>query len=425
MSRTFVGAPIAAALVKSEDFIGSDRVWKAVNRPQEMLLATFFAARAELARFAGDELRAWASRDASELNAILEREGFAIRVPELGRDDFGVLSILDVLVEWLREGERTEVSCDGVGYPAVRLDSFTVVSSPAHPNPIAVLSTRSGDRVCMTVADQERDGFDLLSAIEGIRSTQEPSSDAFDSLVFPMIDLDQQVELEWIVGMRTTGIARSSRRDRLRRAADQAEDQREGRPRGERGRPRHARGADAAGSHPRPGHRPAVFLLDRTRRCERCRSWRRTSTRRLEGSGRPVGCRAWPARSPRCSARRSTTFPTRRGCTPTTACSPTPRRWSVSTERRRGLRAAGVGRGRPRARHRAQHRRLPAAVVRAHGGGRDPGAGQPGRQRRRARRVRRTGAAGADRRRRGARRAVRRGARRRRARPRSTSPTSR
>ena len=207
MSRTFVGAPIAAALVKSEDFIGPDRVWKAVNRAQELLLSTFFAARAELARFTGDELRAWASRDASELNAILEREGFAIRVPELGRDDFGVLSILDVLVDWLREGKRTEVRCDGVGYPAVRLDSFTVVSSRAHANPIAVLSTRSGDRVCMTLADEERDGFDLLSAIEGIRSTQEPSSDAFDSVVFPMVDLDQQVELEWIVGMRTTGIA--------------------------------------------------------------------------------------------------------------------------------------------------------------------------------------------------------------------------
>jgi hypothetical protein len=205
VSQTFVGAPIAAALVKSEDFIGPDRVWKAVNRPQELLLAEFFAARAELARLTDEELRAWASRDASELNAILEREGFAIRVPELGRDDFGVLSILDVVVEWLREGERTDVTCEGVGYPAVRLDSFTVVSSPVHPNPIAVLSTKSGDRVCMTIADRERDGFDLLSTIEGIRSTQAPSV-AFDSLVFPMVDLDQQVELEWIVGMRTTGI---------------------------------------------------------------------------------------------------------------------------------------------------------------------------------------------------------------------------
>ena len=35
---------------------------------------------------------------------------------------------------------------------------------------------------------------------------QEPSSPAFGSLVFPMVQLDQQVELEWIVGMRTTDV---------------------------------------------------------------------------------------------------------------------------------------------------------------------------------------------------------------------------
>ena len=44
-----------------------------------------------------------------------------------------------------------------------------------------------------------------------------------------------------------------------------------------------------------------------------------------------------------------------------------------------GLRARRRRAGRPCARHRAQHRRLPADVVRAHGGRRDPGAGQPGR----------------------------------------------
>ena len=204
MSHTFVGAPIAAALVKSENFIGPERVWKAVNSSQESFLLAFLAARGELASFSERELRAWASREAAELNAILEREGFAIRVPELGRDDIGVLSILDVLVEWLRAGDRAEVNCDGISYPAVRLGSFTVVMSPGHPHPIAALPTKSGDRVFMTIADRPLEGFDLLAAIEALRSAPVPASGAFGSLVFPMVDLDQQVELEWIVGMRTT-----------------------------------------------------------------------------------------------------------------------------------------------------------------------------------------------------------------------------
>jgi hypothetical protein len=203
VSQTFVGAPIAAALVQAEDFIGPTREWTPINEEQESFLSTFYAARAELARFTDDELHAWASKDASELNGILEREGFAIRVPELGRDDFAVVSILDVLVEWLRKGDRAEIDRDGISYPAVRLESFTVVTSPDHPHPIAVLPTKSGDRLCMTVADQARKGFDLLRAIEVIRRAQEPSSARFGSLVFPMVDLDQELELDWVVGMHT------------------------------------------------------------------------------------------------------------------------------------------------------------------------------------------------------------------------------
>ena len=186
--------------------IGPARQWTPTNDEQEAFLPTFLVARGELGRFSERELRAWVSRDAAELNAILEREGFAIRVPELGRDDLGMVSILDVLVEWIEEGDRTDLRCDGVRYPAVRLDAFHGVTSPVHPHPIAVLNTRSGDRLCLTVADRAREGFDLLATIEAIRSVREPSSTTFRDLVFPMVDLDQQVELDWIVGMRTNDL---------------------------------------------------------------------------------------------------------------------------------------------------------------------------------------------------------------------------
>ena len=260
MSHTFVGAPIAAALVQSEDFIGPERPWTAINSEQESFLQSFVAARAELSRFTSDELRAWASRDASELNAILEREGFAIRVPELGRDDFGVVSILDVLVEWLREGDRTEITCEGSRYPAVRLDSFTVVNSPAIPtrSPCCPRSRATGSAWLLRI----NSGFRPLGGDRGDSERAGAVARAFESLVFPMVDLDQQVELEWIVGMRTTDldgrpvvITYGAQQTKLRMNVKGAHA--ESRPRSP------CACADAAGSNRRPGHRPAVLLLDR------------------------------------------------------------------------------------------------------------------------------------------------------------------
>jgi hypothetical protein len=205
VSDTVVGAPIVAALVEAERFIGPSRGWVSVNADQQTFLRVFFDTREDLARLSAAELRAWASRDAGELNAVLEREGFIIRIPALGPGEFGVLSILDVLVEFVREGERASVVCDGTSYPAVRLQPAGIVAPGRgdREDPVVVLATRSGDRVCLTVADRPRSGFDLLARIEELRADLDRATEPLSSVVFPMVDLAHEVELDWLVGLHT------------------------------------------------------------------------------------------------------------------------------------------------------------------------------------------------------------------------------
>jgi hypothetical protein len=205
VSDTVVGAPIVGALVKAERFIGPARGWTPVNADQKTFLRVFFDTRDDLARLSAAELRAWASRDVGELNAVLEQEGLVIRVPALGPGEFGVLSILDVLVEFVQEGERASVVCDGTSYPAVRLQPAGIVATghADHDDPIVVLATRSGDRVCLTVADRPRSGFDLLARIEELRAGLDRATEPLSAVVFPMVDLAQEVELDWLVGLHT------------------------------------------------------------------------------------------------------------------------------------------------------------------------------------------------------------------------------
>jgi hypothetical protein len=205
VSDTVVGAPIAGALVEAERFVGPGREWLPTNPEQEEFLRVFFATRADLARFGAAELRSWASTDAGELNAVLEREGFTIRLPALGADEFGVLSILDVLVQFVREGERATVTSDGTAYPAVRLQPAGMLPADDgdRGEPVVVLATASGDRLCLAVADRPRAGFDLLTHVDELRRELDRAVEPAGSVVFPMVDLVQEVELGWLVGLHT------------------------------------------------------------------------------------------------------------------------------------------------------------------------------------------------------------------------------
>jgi hypothetical protein len=205
MSRTMVISPIVSALVKSEDILGKDRTWKAVNDWQEYFLEKFFSKRAELAGFSQKELRNWASFSARELNRILEKEGFDIRLNEFRPEEFGVVSILDVMAEWLKEGLEVAIVSLGKKYPGVRMErdsKFEAYMSLSYSHPIAALPAKSGDKVFMAVADDKAASFSLIEKIDSIRKNL-VSGGYYDSLKFPMIDINQEVPLDWLLGLQT------------------------------------------------------------------------------------------------------------------------------------------------------------------------------------------------------------------------------
>ena len=220
MSSTMVVSPIVAALVKSEDILGKNRTWDAVNDVQQKFLKDFFSRRKELSGFPEKELKCWASWVAAELNAILKKERFDIKLEDFAEDEFGVVSILDVLAEWLKEGMKTKLFFEHQEYPAVRLSRTAEINdkptklflgfvSDKYSFPIASVATKSGDKVWMTVANQAVEGFELVSKIENLRKLVSEHSTAthFDHLIFPMVDLDQIVDIGWLKGMQTNSDA--------------------------------------------------------------------------------------------------------------------------------------------------------------------------------------------------------------------------
>ena len=196
--------PIVAALVKAEDILGENRTWVPINGMQSRFLADFF----RICRNEGlgiPEIESIASWSADEINTFLRQRGFDIQLQPFDSLTFGMASVLDLLVEWLEKGWKTSVKCvlDQEWYDAARLkNGVEYLLSDIHRHPIAAIATKTGDVVYMTKIDDAPDGFDLVAMAEQLANLSRPVY-KFGGLVFPMVDLNQQVDVSWILNMQT------------------------------------------------------------------------------------------------------------------------------------------------------------------------------------------------------------------------------
>lgn len=202
-STTSCLTPIVGCLNAAEEVLGPDRSWSGINTEQAEFLRQYLTDKIALRRL--PELESIASYDADEINRFLSERGFSISLPKFENPDFGVASVFKLLVEWLEKGDQAKVYYDGTLYPGVRLKSnFTVLTPVNTAYPIARLATKSGDEVYLKAhPDAPEDFLDHTRQIELCLLGQ--PDHAYKSVTFPMVEVDQEVDITWIRGLRTCG----------------------------------------------------------------------------------------------------------------------------------------------------------------------------------------------------------------------------
>ena len=211
MHSTMVVWPIVSALWALVQFDGGNSIdrLRPTNETQKAFIEKYASKKENLSHFDKKELRAWASNNIPELNEILKKEGFSIRLePKPGSGQVGVVSILDVMVKWLHEGEKGSITtADKNSYAAVAMnDGFNMYTAAGHQHPVISILTKGEDKVFMTIADEKCESFDLLSRIGKIRkSLTKESEQRYDEILFPMIDYDQKMTLDWLLGLAIGG----------------------------------------------------------------------------------------------------------------------------------------------------------------------------------------------------------------------------
>jgi hypothetical protein len=200
---------IPAAFVATEQVVhpnglwvvGPDRRWNPVNEQQRRYLEIFEIARTEVGSI--PEIEAKGSFVAEVLNAFLRVHGFSIELEAFAPDEFGVAAVFEVVLAWLETGKaHTIVRTDGKTYAGVLMEhdipAFTV---PGHENPVISLPTRTADSVYLTMLEKPADEFAMVATARECMTTRQQSRTA--QVLFPMVDLDMKVALEWMKGMWT------------------------------------------------------------------------------------------------------------------------------------------------------------------------------------------------------------------------------
>jgi hypothetical protein len=202
-TSTIVTYPIAAALKEAEEFVIDSSGWNPVKIIQRNFLERFYTpCREEIPTI--EEIESVAHIDVEVINKWLKEHDFDIQLDHFDENGFGVAAMLGLFGLWLAKGIRTSVVReDGSTYPGVRMDTgFSFNTVGGSTNLVVALETGDQDVVYMMMADKVPSGFDMVTHVEEILQNMTPVERDYEAIVFPMIDLNEEGELEWLINLQ-------------------------------------------------------------------------------------------------------------------------------------------------------------------------------------------------------------------------------
>ena len=197
--------PIGACLEKVEQLVG-ERMWVPINEIQSTYLrALYYRTRGVNL----DVVESMASFSAQEVVNWLAKRGFTIEIEPFNPLQFGLASVLDVLLRWIEgNAERHTISSgDGSERAGVKIHGhIPFFKAEGHSEVVIEVPNRDEKtHVYMTILENPpTDEFGLVRLARQLSMTRTPLRLRFHGVIFPMIHLEEKRDLDWIVGLRMT-----------------------------------------------------------------------------------------------------------------------------------------------------------------------------------------------------------------------------
>ena len=194
-SRTIAIFPLLLALKKFEEH-GIENFLPA-NAEQEKVLALL--PEALKVKYNADQIKSFISDDPKKLNQILKENGFSIKLDEQAPFDLGVVTIMDLISQWLAKATKTNVSYEGTDYPACFIKQGASIIK-IDEKLLLMIRTQSGLCVFIEKTDIERSGVELFTHVHSLAKLLHHGETPCDATV-PFVKMDDAPDMSWMLGM--------------------------------------------------------------------------------------------------------------------------------------------------------------------------------------------------------------------------------
>lgn len=207
-STTICVPPILRAIKAADEILGSDRSWlaKPGNALHERLVQLYRDHADEMLMC--PDIMAIADRSEIMVNAWLAENGFSglqlDPIPGGPDEKLAMAAILKIIVEWIAEGEVSQVDYDGTKYPAFKLKNVGFYKADTE-HPVVSLPTKRDDvSIFVTILDQHPgSGFDLLDKAFEIDKTKLIGRTEYEGTIIPDVKLIDRPDVSWLKGLST------------------------------------------------------------------------------------------------------------------------------------------------------------------------------------------------------------------------------
>ncbi len=206
-TRCMVTYPIVSAVLKAQEFLKSADTSPASDTQKTFIDEFYNSCKGDIPKIS--EIESVADTNVKNINNWLKERGFSIQLSPLSEGGFAVASMLDLIGEWTNKGNEDSVRTEDDEYFAgVKMTNYGLEFHrvEGNPNIIIEIETKVSDKVYLMMADDAPVGFAMVDHVESISQSMKKIESEHEGVIFPMVDLNEQGPLEWLIGLGIGGM---------------------------------------------------------------------------------------------------------------------------------------------------------------------------------------------------------------------------
>jgi hypothetical protein len=205
--------PLVGCLQEASKYVNIPFDWQPINEKQESF-KKHLNLEEETSLLSKEEFESTASSDAETINKWLEEKGFTLKCPKLNKNEFATASVMKIFVEWMNEAKKRKIEAknsETYDYACFEDNLGKKISVGGQTWDMTQISTKDVDTNVFIAMNPNFENTDdeenLLNVLKTLQKHYESKNTTYEykGVNVPMIDLNLEVEQDWICGLNNQG----------------------------------------------------------------------------------------------------------------------------------------------------------------------------------------------------------------------------